>query len=231
MGKVSAPKTVLQSMSRSSDRLEPLLELVQQTCQHPTGSRQRQRGLTKLIQALTNQLWHTYDTYYPDALQQTWIYFCRNLCEATTARAYDPTQARLTTWLNAYLKRRLQDFQIDENYRRVNIQSQSSSVVRREDGTVLDPIDRLPAPADIPPLLEQVRAWAETDADDTLKSICINQHPNVTAQLLILRRLPPETPWKQLSKDCGLSIGTLSSFYNRKCFPLLREFGKSQGYL
>lgn len=231
MGKVSPPKTVLQRMYTSSDRPEPLLELVRETCQHPIGSRQRQKGLTKLIQTLTDQLWHTYDAYYPDALQQTWIYFCRNLCEATTARAYDPTQAKLTTWLNAYLKRRLQDFQIDENYRRTNIQSHSSGGARREDGTALDPIDRLPASPDIPPLLEQVRAWARSDLDHTLKTIYISQHPEVTAQLLILKRLPPETPWKQLSKDYGLSIGTLSSFYNRRCFPLLREFGKSQGYL
>lgn len=231
MGKVSAPKIVLQRMHTPSDSPDPLLDLVKETCQHPAGSPQRQRGLTKLIKALTDQLWHTYDFYYPDALQQTWIYFCRNLCEATTARAYDPSQARLTTWLNAYLKRRLQDFQIDQNYRRANIQSQSSSLIRREDGTVMDPLDRIPAPPDIPPLLELVQNWAETDADNTLKSIYIDQHPEVTAQALILRRLPPETAWKTLAEDYQLSIGTLSSFYNRQCKPRLREFGELQGYL
>ncbi len=230
MGKVSAPKTVLQRMNTPSDRPDLLLKLVKETCQHPPGSSQRQKGLTRLIQALTDQLWHTYDIYYQDALQQTWIYFCRNLCEATTARAYDPTQARVTTWLNAYLKRRLQDFRIEENDRRTKITSQSSNIIRQADGTVVDPIDRLPAPPDIPPLLEQVRTWVQTDAGDELKSIFMAQHPNVTAQLLILRRLPPETPWKELAEEFGLSIGTLSSFYNRKCLPRLRAFGKSEGY-
>lgn len=229
MGKVSAPKILLQRMSNSSDSPDPLLQIVEETCQHPPGSYQRQRGLTKLIKALTDQLWQTRDFYYPDALQQTWIYFCRNLCEATTARAYDPDQAKLSTWLNAYLRRRLQDFQIDENYRRANIVSQSNSVVRSEDGTTMDPIDRLAAPPDIPPWLELVQNWAQADADGVLGSIHINDHPHVTAQILILRRLPPEASWKDLSHEYGLSIGTLSSFYNRQCKPRLRKFGKSQG--
>ncbi|MGB3788259.1 MAG: sigma-70 family RNA polymerase sigma factor [Phormidesmis sp.] len=230
MGKVSAPKTLLQRMYTPSDSPDPLLKLVEETCQYPVGSLQRQKGLTKLIQALNDQLWHTFDTYYQDALQQTWIYFCRNLCEATTARAYDPAQAKLTTWLNAYLKRRLQDFRIDESDRRAKITSQSSKMIRQEDGTVVDPIERLPAPPDIPPLLEQVHTWLQTDAGGTLKSISMAQHPHITAQLLLLKRLPPETPWKELAEEYGLSIGTLSSFYNRKCFPQLREFGKSEGY-
>ncbi len=230
MGKVSIPKTVLQRMHTPSDSPDPLLELVEETCRYPAGSPQRQKGLTKLIRVLNDQLWHTFDTYYQDALQQTWIYFCRNLCEATTARAYDPTRAKITTWLNAYLKRRLQDFRIDEHDRRAKIIGQSSSVIRQDDGTVVDPIDRIPAPPDAPPLLEQVHTWLQTDADGALKSIFITQHPNITAQQLLLKRLPPETPWKELAEEYGLSIGTLSSFYNRKCFPLLREFGKSEGY-
>ncbi len=231
MGKVSIPKILLQRMCNPSDSPDPLLNLVEETCRHPADSYERRRGLNTLIKALTDQLWHTNDYYYPDALQLTWIYFCRNLCEATTAKAYDPTQAKLTTWLNAYLKRRLQDCQIDEIDRQAHTQSRSSSIIRREDGTVVDPVDRLPAPPDIPPVLELVRSWAQSDPDSTLRSIHIKQNPDVTAQVLILRRLPPEAAWKDLAQDYGLSIGTLSSFYNRQCKPLLRAFGESQGYL
>ncbi len=206
-----------------------LLRLVQETCAEPPGSPQRQRGLTRIIRGLNGQLWHTYDAYYPDALQQTWIYFCRNLCEATTGRVYDPGVARLTTWLNAYLKRRLQDFKIAEiRHRQMTV---SSTVRGKEGGGSLDRIDSLPASPDIPPLLEQVRSWAQQDADGSLRSLHISKHPTVTAQLLILKRLPPETSWKALAAEHGISIGTLSSFYQRKCLTRLREFGQSQGYL
>lgn len=188
--------------------------------------------LTQLIRSLDGRLWHTYDPYYFDALQQTWVYFCRNLCEApatNTGRVYDPEVAMLTTWLNAYLKRRLQDFQIADREQRAKTVSNVSW--GSEDDSRLDPVDRLAAPADIPPLLEQVRAWAEADADGSLRAAHVSKHPEVTAQLLILRRLPPETAWKVLAAEYGISVGTLSSFYQRQCLTRLREFGKAQGYL
>lgn len=224
--------TVLQRMTSPGSRRqpEPLEPLVKETCAHAIGSPQRQRGLTKLIRSLTGELWHTYDPYYADALQQTWIYFCRNLCEATTGRAYDPEVAKLTTWLNAYLKRRIQDFQIAENRQRATTISQSSLRSNKDGDAPLDPIDRLPAPPDIPPWLEQVRAWADADADGSLTSAHVGKHPNVTARLLILKRLPPETPWKTLSAEFGISVGTLSSFYQRQCLTRLRTFGQSQGF-
>ncbi|MEL7223609.1 MAG: sigma-70 family RNA polymerase sigma factor [Cyanobacteria bacterium J06576_12] len=218
-----------QDEIQSSRLPEALFRLVQETCAEEPGSPKRQRGLTQIIRGLNGRLWHTYDPYYPDALQQTWIYFCRNLCEATTGRVYDPQVARLTTWLNAYLKRRLQDFQIAEiRHRKTTV----SSTVRGKDGDgTIDRIDSLVASPDIPPLLEQVRDWATTDADGSLRSLHISKHPTVTAQLLILKRLPPEVSWKTLAVDYGISIGTLSSFYQRKCLPRLRAFGESQGYL
>ncbi len=219
---------LLQRMDRPpshQELLAQLKQLVQETCQHPQGSLQRQRGLTQLIRLMACQLWHSSAAYYPDALQQTWIYFCRNLCEATTGRAYDPEVANPITWLNAYLKRRLQDFQIAENRDRATTISAFSS---GEDDPI-DPIDRLPAPPDIPPWLAQIRTWAEESAD--LDQIHISQHPEVTAKVLILRRLPPETPWKELSAEYGISVGTLSSFYQRQCLSKLRDYGKAQGYL
>lgn len=226
-----ATQVALQSMESTSSDPSPdtLTQLVLETCGHPKGSPPRQRGMTKLIRILTRQLWHTYDAYYPDALQQTWIYFCRNLCEATTGKAYDPQVAKVTTWLNAYLRRRLQDFQIAENKQRATTISQSAASDRDGNGP-LDPIDRLAAPPDIPPWLEQVRAWAEQDEDGQLQSMHVGKHEHVTAQLLILRRLPPETPWKTLSNEYNISVGTLSSFYQRKCLTQLRAYGKAQGF-
>lgn len=202
-----------------------LKQLVKAACQHPKGSLQRQRGLTQLIRRITPLLWRTPDAYYPDALQQTWIYFCRNLCEATTGKAYDSEVANPVTWLNAYLKRRLQDFRIAENRDRTTTVSQTA--ISTPDG-FLDPIDRLPAPPDIPPWLEQVKQWAKSNR--TLEEIYISKHPEITVKALILKRLPPETPWKRLSQEYGVSVGTLSSFYQRQCLKQLREYGRSQGY-
>ncbi|MGB3765363.1 MAG: sigma-70 family RNA polymerase sigma factor [Phormidesmis sp.] len=212
--------------TQGGDSLAALKQQVVETCKHPRGSAARQKGMTQLVRLIGRRLWHTSDAYYGDALQQTWIYFCRNLCEATTGRAYDPEIASPVTWLNAYLKRRLQDFKIAENkQRRATVSSRS----RGDEGDALDPIDRLPAPPDIPPWLEQVGRWAAEDK--ALAEVHISQHPEVTARLLILKRLPPETPWKVLAQEYKISVGTLSSFYQRQCLTRLRDYGRSQGYL
>ncbi len=236
MGLAAAPNVwvdlmcskVNRAQQNAQDASDPiaLREMVVEICGHPRGSAARQKGMTKLIRLIGQRLWHTSDAYYADALQQTWIYFCRNLCEATTGRVYDPEVASPVTWLNAYLKRRLQDFKIAENkHRATTVSSQSCG----DEGDILDPIDRLPAPPDIPPWLDQVRRWAAENPE--LAELHINQHPEVTARLLILKRLPPETPWKALSQEYQISVGTLSSFYQRQCLERLRDYGRSQGYL
>lgn len=206
---------------------EQVQSLIAEACRHPAGSPHRQKRLTQVIRLISGQLWKESTPYYQDALQQTWIYFCRNLCEGNTGRAYDPEKASVVTWLNAYLKRRLQDGYIDVQKRRAR--TASSPPWSSSDGQRLDPIDRLPAKPDVPPLLAEVSAWAESDPE--LTRIHLTNRPDITCQLLILKRLPPETPWKDLAAELGVAIGTLSSFYQRQCLPLLREFGKSQGYL
>lgn len=100
-----------------------------------------------------------------------------------------------------------------------------------EEGEVIDPVDNLPSRPFVPPILEAVREWAETDADGELRRIHVKGHPEVTCQILILRRLPPETAWKHLAEEFGLSVATLSGFYESKCRPQLRKFGESEGYL
>lgn len=213
-----------------SELHEKVQILIAEACRHPVGSPQRQKRLTQVIRLISDRLWRENVPYYQDALQQTWIYFCQNLCEGKTGRAYDAAKATVVTWLNAYLKRRLQDGYINVQKQRAKTASSFPTGIGAEERQ-LDPVDRLPAKPDVPSLLTEVSAWAESDPDQQLTRIHLKNHPQITCQFLILKRLPPETPWKELAADLGVSIGTLSSFYQRQCLPLLREFGQSQGYL
>lgn len=214
------------------DLEEQLRQLVREACSHPPGSLLRQRNLTRIIQLASSKLWKDSSAYYQDALQQTWIYFCQNICESGTGDRFDPSRGSVTTWLNAYLKRRLQDFFID----RQKQQALQASEVRRtarsgEPINISHPLDTVEAKPDVPPILEEVRAWVEADPTGELGSVHVERHPDITCQVLILRRLPPETSWKDLSAEFGLSVSTLSSFYQRQCLPRLRKFGESEGYL
>jgi len=209
---------------------EKLRQLVKEACSHPPGSAQRQRNLTQIIRLVSRKLWKEHKPYYQDALQQTWVYFCQNICEGNTGRVYDPERSTIITWLNVYLKRRLQDFFIDKQKQQVKtVTPKVQNFGSGQSGEMLDPIDILPAQPDVPPLLEEVKKWVQTDPE--LKRIYITSNPKVTCQVLIERRLPPEESWKDLAAEFNLSISTLSSFYQRQCLPRLRKFGESEGYL
>lgn len=209
---------------------EKLRQLVKEACSHPPGSAQRQRNLTQIIRLVSRKLWKEHKPYYQDALQQTWVYFCQNICEGNTGRVYDPERSTIITWLNVYLKRRLQDCFIDKQKQQVKtVTPKVQNFGSGQSGEILDPIDILPAQPDVPPLLEEVKKWVQTDPE--LKRIYITNNPKVTCQVLIERRLPPEESWKDLATEFNLSISTLSSFYQRQCLPRLRKFGESEGYL
>jgi hypothetical protein len=215
------------------DRVEEQLQrLVTEACRHPVGSAQRQRNLTSVIRLIANKLWKENTPYYEDALQQTWVYFCQNICSGNTGEQYNPTRGSVITWLNTYLKRRLQDFYIETKKQQATIflgrQRQSGG---GEASETADPVDNLEASPDVPPLLEEVRTWAKTDPTGELRRIRLQGHPQVTAQVIILRRLPPETSWKTLAAELGVPASTLSSFYQRQCLPRLRKFGESEGYI
>jgi hypothetical protein len=201
-------------------------ELVIKACREKKDSHSRLRYLTEIIRLIqkSNKLWRESTPYYEDALQQTWLYLCSNLCEATTAKeAYDPEQSLITTWLNNYLKYRLRDA-----YR----ENQKEKATRyNSNDENYNPLDHIPNPPDTPPILEQVREWAETDPDGELEKTHIRGRKDLTAKKLILKRLPPETSWQELAEESNVGISTLSTFYERKCRPLLRKFGETNGYL
>jgi hypothetical protein len=208
-----------------------LRQLVQEACRHPPGSVKRQKGLTQIIRQVSGKLWRDSMSYYQDALQQTWVYFCQNICESSTTERYNPDRGSVTTWLNAYLKRRLQDFYIENQKQQATRASERVFQSRSGEAKLVNPVDSLPANPDIPPILDAVKAWAETDPTGELRATHIAGYPEINCQLLILRRLPPETGWKELSAELGPSVSTLSSFYQRQCLPRLRKFGESEGYL
>ncbi len=218
---------LLFSTSVKEDLNEQLTSLVAQARRHPPGSPQRQKFLTQIIRLTQGKLWKENTPYYQDALQQTWLYFCRNVCDGLTGQAYDSTQGSVINWLDAYLKRRLQDFYLNQNREKATTVSfrvrQSKS---GEIGETIDPIDNIPATPQAPPILENLEIWVKTDSDMELRSTHIKGRPDVNCQALILKRLPPEVSWKELSKDFGLSIATLSSFYQRQCLPRLRKYAE-----
>jgi len=213
--------TLILDQTSMSELDQQIRELVIEACKHPPGSTPRQRNLTRVIRMVSPKLWRESVPYYQDAVQQTWVYFCRHICGS-----YDPELGSVPTWLNAFLKFRLRDFSTD--IKKDQVTRVSSQI--EWDGEVINRIETIPAQPYTEPLLEIVESWAIADVTGELKSLHIKGHPEVNAQMLILRRLS-ETKWKDLADHFGVGIPALSSFYQRQCVPRLRNFGESEGYI
>lgn len=207
---------------------ERLAQLAAEACSYPPGHVKRQHALTQIVRLVKPKLWQDSTPHYADALQRTWIYFCQNICDGQTGRCYDPERGSIVTWLNAYLKRRLQDCAIEDIEHRHRFVSDR---LRDDDRSPQAAIDRVAAPQDVPPMLGRVEAWVREDASGDLRQTHLKHRPDITCQLLILRRLPPEVAWKDLEAELYVTISTLSSFYQRQCLPRLRAFGMSEGFL
>jgi hypothetical protein len=130
----------------------------------------------------------------------------------------------VVTWLNVYLRWRLHDLAIEnqKSQHQVELSTLSDSSELWDSSLHQPPM---------PSILEETQAWVKSDLSGELRQLCLKNHPHITAQYLILKRLPPETSWQLLSDELQVSISTLSSFYQRHCLPLLRNFGRNQGYI
>ncbi|MCC5601556.1 sigma-70 family RNA polymerase sigma factor [Nostoc favosum] len=201
---------------------QQLQHLVAQACSYPAKSLMRRQKLSEIVRVVmkSGKLWKENTAYYNDALQQTWLYFCRN------PEQYNPESCSVITWLDNCLKWRLQDFRSRE----AQIQAKTVFISSLEIENTTEAIESLPAAADIPPILEETYQWAFTDPDNDLASTHVKGRPEVTCQILILRRLPPETPWKNIAKEFNLPPSTAPNFYKRECLPRLRNFALRQGY-
>lgn len=200
---------------------------------HPSKSLERRQALTRLIALVqkSGRLWQGSTATredYEEALQKTWLWICTKIEDYDPARVNVATGQRTTViaWINATLKYRLLDLQIE---RQKNIQRQAVAQPSLTQDSTLDWIAQIPAPPAPDPLFSLIDEWLQANAK-LLSRIYVTDRPEVNCQAIIRHRLPPETDWKQLSQDYQVPISTLSNFYQRKCLPQLRTFLESQGY-
>ncbi|OKH25965.1 hypothetical protein NIES593_02445 [Hydrococcus rivularis NIES-593] len=206
-------------------------KLIQEARSYPRGSLERNKRLNQIVSLMqkSGKIMKSYGNInfhdYQEALQKSWKYFCGNLCEATTAKeAYNPDKGSVFTWFNSYLKFAIIEI-LKKNQQEYD--NRISPVISPETGEIIYPWENLAAPSENShSLLKEIKEWLEENRE-RLSQIHVDKHPDINCYVLILRRLPPETAWKILANEFGVSIPTLSSFYQRKCLPKLQDFGKS----
>ncbi|MEG3935002.1 MULTISPECIES: sigma-70 family RNA polymerase sigma factor [unclassified Microcoleus] len=212
---------------------QQIVELVTKACQHPPGSPQRGRFLHRLILEIlkSGKLWKEHTPYYKEALNKTWIYLSRNLCEATTAkRPYDPEESLITTWLNPYLQKRLLDCRLAEQKAKQNITDRRLVSLDDEDDDGLKPSEKIPATPDLTFYMEEILEWIETDPTGVLKSNHLPRRPDITCQVLLQRKWSSGQSMEQLAAELNCAPCTLYKLLKLQCLPLLQKFCEDQGY-
>jgi DNA-directed RNA polymerase specialized sigma24 family protein len=217
-----------------NDLDQTLCQMLSEVCAAPLKSPERQQWLGEIYQLVmkSGRLWRESVPYYNDVVQEMWEYCCQH------PETYDPSVCSVITWLNDHLKRYLRRYReanSRQNRRLVNRSQFGMSPLDSENSS--DLIDTLPSPPDIQPLLEMWKItldWVNTDPDQVLRKTLFRKRSDINAQILILRRLPPETPWLVLAQTFQLTPAEakdLPKFYYRKCLFPLRQFGISQGFI
>ena len=175
---------------------------------HPSGSLERQKALTKLMEGMlrSRRIAYPYRYRFPEyyeeihseAVQNTALYLCQNIDK------YNPERGPVIRWFNYLLETRFFPEAIRE-------------IVGTGDLIVSDNIDldRLPTDNNMSLLLsEQIRKYLEEDPEGLLKNLRHKVYDGVNFLDLVSRRMAGEK-WKDISADLGIKTSTLSDFYQR----------------
>ena len=208
-----------------------LRRLVKEACCHPVGDPKRQSAFSEIFRLVmqSKKLWRESSPYYADALQEMWEYCFLKVDDPEDG--YKPDVCRVTTWLDNRLKKILRRYR-DRSRRQLN---RHAFAVQFEDGQILDPVDSLMAPQDSSfalDMLTHLLNWVNEDPNEVLRSRVCAKYPNVNAQTLLLRRLPPmEQSWADIAEELGADKTYIAQWYSRYCNPFLREWGRANGYI
>lgn len=211
---------------------QTLKHLVREALTFPIQSPQRQQRLHHIYLLVTQsrKLWREpQNPDYSDALNDMW-----HEC-FTRLEDYDSDQKQVITWLNDSLKRALRRYRDRaQRYRKRHLNHWVN-----EGGQTTPVVEHLPGHPDakeaIEKMLDPILQWIRADPEGKLRKRIFCKRPEINAQALLLRRLPPESQdWATITANFGLTpeeAKELPKWYSRYCKPALRNFGDTTGML
>lgn len=165
----------------------------------------------------SGKLFYRSDPDYEDAEIEMWRYFWRNLWEADTVETpFSDRNCRILARLNKYLRMRLLDYQLKRQ-----AEQKQREQLRDADGQWTDIAESIPAPQGCEEM-QRLRELIHTDPTGALGQLHVRKHPEITAQVLLIRRGLHLDGWKDLERDLGVPHSTLNTFYER-CLVLIKQ--------
>lgn len=197
---------------------QSLHKLVQAAQSHPPNSWERREVLGQLIRELRNsgQLFRPkrgqfrgfYNDIYEDALQSLFTYVCERIDN------YNPERASVLGWVNFLLSQR---FFVEASREHVSTVQKHMDAQTIWKASVDDLDSKLLSSSEStskPFLSDDLKSFIQEDPKGVFQSTYVEKHPEANFQWIVLRRLDGYT-WHELAEETGISISTLSSFYQR----------------
>jgi DNA-directed RNA polymerase specialized sigma24 family protein len=203
---------------------QQLQELALQAQQHPLGTTVRRIILSKLIDGIyrSGKLCHpykgqfpgVYEQIYQEAVQDLFLYICKNL------HKYDPERASFMTWVNMLLSQRFFKEAIPKIIGKANeINVESSVLENLEDLAFDDSEDE----DNYIFAFKKIRRYIEIDPKGIFKQAHIKKYPKVNFQEIVVKRWSGIS-WKDISEELNIPVATLSNFYQRTLEKFRDEF-------
>lgn len=216
---------------------EQLAQLIREVCQSTTEGQRRRKNneILRLIQK-SGKLRCNGSPHCEGCLQKVWLYLFENSCQVNTEKYPRITipfceEPNIMGRLNKRLDGCIKD---DREKEQKEQQRQEPPKIIGDE--LKDPVEQIPAPdpvplrsASLPPfLLSPVRTTVEADESGKLRGCHIENYPEANCQVLILQQLSPQVAWEAVADQLGISISSLSSFYDRQCKPLIEKISEQQ---
>ncbi|MBD2430031.1 MULTISPECIES: hypothetical protein [Fischerella] len=196
-----------------------LKNLALEAQRHPPHTELRQYALGELIEAirLSGRLCHPhkenfsspqfYQLLYDEAVNITLTYVCQKI------DIYDPERGdkKFMNWVNFRLDKVL--IQSSQEFRKDNIYSLPC----------LSDLETFVQPEETPLMYENLRDFLEKDYEHIFKNTHIRNRPDANFATIALARLSGKN-WQDISRELGISIPTLSSFFQRSCEKFRNHF-------
>ena len=207
-----------------------LRQLITEICQLPKHSEKRYQLIDTLITQLYNhpKLIKIYEDNYEDALNITWEWFLKNICNLSnyTYKNMDILFYfinRRVKWRIADLRRNDKHFSLDYD---LDIEKFSATGVG-----VIDYIEEKHR-QEIERIALALENYIKQDPDKKLRSLHPKDNPACNCQVIAIRRYFKNPPDKfgDLARELNISVGTMTAHWHRRCKPILQEIAKELGY-
>lgn len=194
---------------------QQLQELALQAQKQPLLSTARRITLSKLIDGIyrsgklsrpyKSQFPGVYEQIYQEALQDLFLYICKNIDK------YDSERASFMTWVNMLLNQRFFKEAIPKIIGKVNEIKIENSVLENLAGLALDYSE---SEDNYISTFQKIRRYIEIDPKGIFQQTYIKKYPQANFQEIAVKRWSGIS-WKDLSEELNIPVATLSNFYQR----------------